>query len=128
VAYNGSTSFSIAAATTTIIRTRFGFFFSGFAESAGEGGALAVDTPSAASVSAAMPAANVTATQDLLSPASGSLTPSIAQANAVGSSRLGHGRHSAFTDAASETSDASLAALDTFFAGLDSATPAMLVS
>ncbi|HEY4233402.1 MAG TPA: S53 family peptidase [Lacipirellulaceae bacterium] len=128
VAYNSSTNFSIAAATTTISRTRFFFTFRGFDEAAGEGTALAADTQSAASASVVASATDTRSFQSALSLISGSVSPTTVNANAVESALSSHGRHSALADNSAETADASSAAIDEFFAALDGASPALLVS
>jgi subtilase family serine protease len=120
VAYTGSTTFSVAAATTTTItRIRFGFPFRGFDASAGEDGALAADMPAAASVSAAMPTENVALAQ-FASPSDGStLLRATSPISAIDAAVTTHGHHSAFDD--DTTQDADSDAVDAFFAGLGTA-------
>jgi hypothetical protein len=124
VAYGGSTTFSVAAATTaTTTRSRFGFRFSGFDDSAGEGGSLAADMPAAARLSADMPTADLTAMQAVASQTSDVAGPTAAHTNLFDSAVLdaafsNHGHHSALADDGSATANADSTAIDAFFANL----------
>jgi subtilase family serine protease len=128
VAYSNSTTFSVAAATTmTVTRTRFGFPFRGFDESAGEDGAWAADMPAAASVSAAMPTAEFVSAV-ATGTSGGSRLEVIAQARGIDSAFSSHGHRSVFGNDAAAMADSTSAAVDAFFAGLDSTSPALILS
>ena len=127
VAYGGSTTFSVAAATTaTTTRSRFGFRFSGFDDSAGEGGSLAADMRAAEGLSAAMTTTDVTAMQAVASQTSGVAGPTAARTNLFDTAILdvvfsSHGHHSALTAPEATPVNVDSTAVDAVFADLDTA-------
>jgi subtilase family serine protease len=126
VAYNGSTTFSIASATTTTVtRTRFSFPFRGFDASASGSSDFALGVQAAADAPLALSTYDIVNSQSQSFLTSDATPPAFERGNvadvAMKSLPTHHGQHATIGGETSAASDASLAALDAFFAELESA-------